>query len=237
MAAVGSKTALIRKFQKVGDLLSEFAKASRRMKLKAREHKAKSRPADFKDLETTEALVKKTDARGAEDGTGPKTDQNKSPHPTSDEVKLAKSEGSTPEHISAREKVARSYLENNDFTENQIEDAIGNYRTGSKGGVDMMKPVEVISFPPPDSMSQHVRSHGYPGNWFDPIGNQPPDSLGISGEGRHIVQFKMPEGTGLKSTSRAIIDKWTNPQNPVSTNGDGIQVFVNDNTKLNATSL
>jgi len=68
IAAVGSKTVLIRKFQKVGDLLSEFAKASRRMKLKAREHKAKSRPADFKDLESTETLVKKTDARGAEAG-------------------------------------------------------------------------------------------------------------------------------------------------------------------------
>ena len=59
IAAVSSKTALIRKFQKVGDLLSEFAKATHRMKLKAREHKAKSRPADFKDLETTETTAKK----------------------------------------------------------------------------------------------------------------------------------------------------------------------------------
>ena len=73
IAAVGSKTALIRKFQKVGDLLSEFAKATRRLKLKARERKAKSRPADFKDLETAEAPVKKTDAHGAETGDDVKT--------------------------------------------------------------------------------------------------------------------------------------------------------------------
>lgn len=73
IAAVGSKTALIRKFQKVGDLLSEFAKATRRLKLKARERKAKSRPADFKDLETAEAPVKKTDARGAEESSNTKT--------------------------------------------------------------------------------------------------------------------------------------------------------------------
>jgi len=59
IAAVGSKTALIRKFLSVGNLLSEFAKATRQMKLKARERKAKSRPADFKDLETTETTAKK----------------------------------------------------------------------------------------------------------------------------------------------------------------------------------
>ncbi len=82
IAAVGSKTALIRKFQKVGDLLSEFAKATRRLKLKARERKAKSRPADFKDLESTETNVKKTDARGAEDG---EPSSNRSTGPGSEE--------------------------------------------------------------------------------------------------------------------------------------------------------
>lgn len=95
----------------------------------------------------------------------------------------------------------------------------------------MTHPVEAVSFPPPDFMSQHVREHGYPGNWFDPIGGQTPDSLGISGEGRHVAQFKMPVGTGLKSTSRPIVDKWTNPSNPVATNGGGVQLLVNDQVK------
>ena len=70
LAAMGSKTALIRKFRSVGDLLSEFAKATRRLKLKAREHKAKSRPADFKDPESTETMVQKSKSEPDSEATG-----------------------------------------------------------------------------------------------------------------------------------------------------------------------
>lgn len=66
VAAVGSKTALIRKFRKVGDMLSEFAKATRSLKIKGRKRKTTTKAADYKDLETTDAQAKKTDARGAE---------------------------------------------------------------------------------------------------------------------------------------------------------------------------
>lgn len=69
VAAVGSKTALIRKFRKVGDLLSEFAKATRSLKIKGRKRKTTTKAADYKDLETTDAQAKKTDARGAEKNT------------------------------------------------------------------------------------------------------------------------------------------------------------------------
>ena len=150
---------------------------------------------------------------------------------------MAKSEGRTPAHIAAREKVSRDYLESNGFTDSQIEDALGDVKTGSKGGVDLAKPVKVKSFPPPNTMYQHVRSNGRPGNWFDPIGKQSPDVLGISGEGRNVAEFKVPRGTGLQSRARPVVDTWTNPQNPVSTQGGGVQLFVNNTVRNNVVGI
>jgi hypothetical protein len=251
VAAVGSKAHLIKKFQKVGDLLQDFAKATRSLKSQAKKRKTKGNQNAALPVEKVEA--KKTDAHGAEDGKpSEKKDQDRdddrdeqdrdkeddkpggTAKPTPEEIELAKSKGSTPEHIAAREKVSRHFLENNSFTDDQISDAIGDYRTGEKGGVDMTQPLEIVNFPPPDTMHQHVRSHGYPGNWFDPIGGQTPDSLGISGEGRHIATFDVPPGSGLQSTSRPILDKWTNKNNHVQTKGGGIQLLVNDTVKSGA---
>jgi hypothetical protein len=236
VAAIGSKAHLIKKFQKVGDLLSDFAKATRKLKLQGKKRKAKGKTAKYTDLDADQVHDKKTDPHGAEDGKpSDKKDDghdekkiHKTLKPTPEEIELAKSKGTTPQHIEAREKVSRYFLENNNFNDNQISDAIGDYRIGAKGGVDMTKPLEIVNFPPPDTMYQHVRSHGNPGNWFDPIGGQTPDSLGISGEGRHAAAFNVPPGSGLKSTSRPILDKWTNKNNPVQTEGGGIQLLVND---------
>ena len=66
---------------------------------------------------------------------------------------------------------------------------------------------------------------------------QSPDSLGISGEGRHTASFKVPEGTGLKTTSAPILDSWTNKQNPVQTQGGGTQLLVNDTIKTGTVAL
>jgi len=68
VAAVGSKAHLIKKFQKVGDLLSDFAKATRKLKLEGKKRKAKGNTAKFSDMETDQVQAKKTDAHGAEDG-------------------------------------------------------------------------------------------------------------------------------------------------------------------------
>lgn len=157
--------------------------------------------------------------------------------PTIEEVALAKSDGSSSLHVQAREKVSRHFLESNGFSESQIATAIGDEAAGIDGGVDLTKPVEIMNFPPPEKMTQYVNSHGFPGNWFDPIGNQTPDALGLNGEGRTLTHFRVPRSQGLLSHSKPIVDSWTNPNNPVSTLGGGKQLFVNDATKKAVISL
>jgi len=157
--------------------------------------------------------------------------------PNDTDIKLAKSEGATPAQIRSRERVSRHYLETNGYTESQISDALGSSDGTRIGGVDLTKSVSVIKFPPPEHMSQYVNSHGYPGNWFDPIGNQSPDALGISGEGRTLAKFTMPQGSGLQTHSKPILDTWTTIDKPIQTNGGGVQLFVNDNVKKLTISL
>lgn len=151
--------------------------------------------------------------------------------PTPREVELAKVDGSSPEQITAREKVSRYYLENNGFSELQVTEVLGSKDGSRVGGIDLKKPVAVISFPPPEHMTQYVKSHGFPGNWFDPKGMQSPDALGISGEGRTLSTFLMPRASGLQSHAKPIVDNWTNPTNPTTTSGGGVQLFVNETIK------
>lgn len=157
--------------------------------------------------------------------------------PTAEEIAIAKSEGNSHVHIQARGKVSRYFLQSNGFSETQIATAIGDEATGIDGGVDLTKPVEIMNFPPPESMTQYVNSHGFPGNWFDPLGNQTPDALGLNGYGRKLTSFKVPTGQGLLSHSKPVVDNWTNPLDPVSTRGGGKQLFINDNTKKSIISL
>jgi hypothetical protein len=151
--------------------------------------------------------------------------------PEDDDTKLAKSEGASLEQMEARKKVAKKFMEENHFTDTQIETAIGSEDGTVDGGFDLTKPIEIVSFPPPEMMGQYVRGHGYPGNWFDPIGNQPATSLGLSNEGRTYKSFKAPKGKGLKGVAKSVVDTWTNKKNRVKTEGGGTQLFVNDNVK------
>jgi hypothetical protein len=80
-------------------------------------------------------------------------------------------------------------------------------------------------------MVQYVKSHGYPGNWFDPLSTQTPEMLGISGETRTLKSFTVVPGSGLKSIAKPVVDNWTNPENPIATSGGGIQLLVNDEQK------
>ena len=145
--------------------------------------------------------------------------------PTTKEVGLAKSPGSSPEQIAARKKVAKAFYSS--------EPSLGEKRYKQEiKGIDLSQPVEVVEFPPPDTMQQYVReTHQKPGNFFDPVGGQSADSLGISDEGRVQKTFKTPKGKGLISTSAPIEDKWTNPDNPVMCDGGGKQVVVGSETK------
>ena len=237
VAAVGSKAHLIKKFQKVGDLLQEFAKATRSLKIQGKKRKAKGNTAKFTDLEADAVNTKKTDAHGAEDGKPSEKKSSGTAKPTPEEVELAKSKGSTPEHIAARDKVARHYLENNGYSSDQIDTALGSKNGAINGGVDLTKPLEIMSFPPPDTMGQYVRAHGNPGNWFDPVGGQTADSMGLNQATRHVRQFAVPEGDGLLSAAKPVVDDWTVPQTPVSTSGGGYQLFVNDAIKNNVIGL
>jgi hypothetical protein len=188
-------------------------------------------PVDKIEVKKADEHGKPTD-KNDQEGKGRKT--GGAAKPTPEEVELAKSSGSTPEHIAVRDKVARNYLENNGFTDGQISNALGSVEDGIDGGVDLCKPLEVVAFPPPDTMTQYVKSHGYPGNWFDPRSNQTPDSLGLNGSTRTLKAFKVPEGSGLQSYAKPVLDDWTVPEIPVETTGGGIQLLVNDSIKKSA---
>jgi hypothetical protein len=66
VAAVGSKMHLVRKFNKVGDLLADFAKATKRIKNRKKAFNGKNTGPG--KLESVDGSVKKTDAHGAETG-------------------------------------------------------------------------------------------------------------------------------------------------------------------------
>ena len=151
------------------------------------------------------------------------------------DIDLAKTKGSSLSQIQARKNVALDYMTKNGFTNDNIADALGS--STKNGGIDLTKPIEIMKFPPPESMTQYVNSHGYPGNWFDPLSNQTPDMLGISGEGRTLKSFKVVEGTGLKSTAKAVIDDWTTEGKLVPTKGGGTQLFVNDSIKAEISKI
>jgi hypothetical protein len=99
-------------------------------------------------------------------------------------------------------------------------------------GIDLSQPVEVVEFPPPDTMQQYVReTHPKPGNFFDPVGGQSADTLDISGEGRVSKTFKTSKGKGPMSTSAPTKDDWTNADNPVMCKEGGKQIIVGSDTK------
>ncbi|KZY97518.1 hypothetical protein A3746_08795 [Oleibacter sp. HI0075] len=66
VAAVGSKMHLVRKFNKVSDLLADFAKATERIKNRKKVFNGKN--TGLGKLESVDGSVKKTDAHGAETG-------------------------------------------------------------------------------------------------------------------------------------------------------------------------
>ena len=101
-------------------------------------------------------------------------------------------------------------------------------------GLDLSQPVEVVSVPPPPTMSQFVRkSWGKPGNRFNPDPNQTADMLGLNGDPsiRDVKTFKTPVAKALKSTAAPIVDNWTDKTKSVSTKGGGIQMTVSNQTR------
>lgn len=146
---------------------------------------------------------------------------------TDEERALAASAGSSPEQKAAREKVVREFYKD--------KPGLGDARASQDlKGIDLDKPVQVVDIPPPAKMSQYVRkTSGRPGNFFDPIGNQTGDQLGLNDDPNIRVSksFGTPKGKALRSTAAPIVDDWTDPKNAVNTKGGGIQMVVDSDTR------
>jgi hypothetical protein len=70
-----------------------------------------------------------------------------------DEWRLGgKTKGTSLEQLQARKKLTFDYMNKNGFTQDQIFDALGSPDGTKDGGFDLTKPVEVMTFPPPDSI-------------------------------------------------------------------------------------
>lgn len=147
--------------------------------------------------------------------------------PTQAERDLAKKPGTSPEQRAAREKVARDFYHG--------KDGLGDVRCEADlKGIDLDQPVEVVDFPPPETMQQYVRKGAKkPGNFFDPIGGQSGDSLGLNDDPaiRESKTFKSPKGQGLLSTAAPIVDNWTDKNKAVMTKGGGKQMVVDGPTR------
>lgn len=146
---------------------------------------------------------------------------------TDEERALAAKAGTSPEQKAAREKVVREFYKD--------KPGLGDDRASQDlKGINLDKPVQVVDIPPPAKMSQYVRkTSGKPGNFFDPVGNQTGDQLGLNDDPkiRMSKSFATPKGKALRSTAAPIIDDWTDPKNPVNTKGGGTQMVVDSATR------
>jgi hypothetical protein len=146
---------------------------------------------------------------------------------TDAERALAASPGNSPDQIAAREKVVQDFYNG--------KPGLGPDRASQDlKGIDLNKPVQVVDIPPPPQMSQYVRkTSGKPGNFFDPLGNQTGDQLGLNDDPSIRVQktFATPKGQALRSTAAPIVDNWTDPKNPINTKGGGTQMVVDSATR------
>jgi uncharacterized Zn-binding protein involved in type VI secretion len=140
---------------------------------------------------------------------------------------LAAAPGNSPDQIAAREKVVQDFYNG--------KPGLGPDRASQDlKGIDLNKPVQVVDIPPPPQMSQYVRkTSGKPGNFFDPLGNQTGDQLGLNDDPNIRVQkaFATPKGKALRSTAAPIVDNWTDPKNPINTKGGGTQMAVDSATR------
>ncbi|UQA62011.1 PAAR domain-containing protein [Polyangium aurulentum] len=164
--------------------------------------------------------------------------------PTPEERELAASPGNTLAHREAREKVVRDFYER--YTGDGLDQARADQDMGVGGkpprpngkyvgyGIDLSLPLQVVQLGPPQTMAQYVnKSHGYPGNFFDPIGNQTGDQVGLNADPkiRKSVTWEMPVGEGLFSGNGPVIDDWTDKENPLLTQGGGVQITVPNSVK------
>jgi len=142
---------------------------------------------------------------------------------------LARSPGNTREQRKARKNVVTIFSEETGVEKGQLHNMIDP----KEGGIDLTKPLEIKKFKQGDKLTMWYDPERGPGNWVDPIGNQHPSHLGISPEGRIQRTFIMEkDGYALESSSKRVIDKWTNKEGKLyQTEGGGIQWFIPNDYK------
>ena len=153
--------------------------------------------------------------------------------PTAAEVKLAKSPGDSPPQRAAREKVVRDFYEKSGLPQARADSdmGVGGMPPRANGhplgfGIDLSAPLKVIDLP--DTAHQHIRKEGHPGIYFDPLGHQTGDQMGLNTDGafRDKVMFKLPPGKGLLSSAGPVAETWTDPDKAILTAGGGVQLTV-----------
>jgi hypothetical protein len=170
-----------------------------------------------------------------------------SPAPTAEERKLAAAPGDSPEQRAAREKVVRDfYGDKPGLGQQRADQDMGMYgnppvaNAHPQGyGIDLSKPVSVTNFPPPPTMDQYVRNPGgYPGNYFDPVGGQSGNAIGLNTDPnfRKPTTFDVPPGggQGLNTTAGPVQDTWTDNSGTGRQpwlEGGGQQTTVDNNTR------
>ena len=170
VAAVGSKMHLVRKFNKVGDLLADFAQATKRIKNRKKAFNGKNTGPG--NLESVDGSVKKTDAHGAETGNHTQRKLNTNPK----DIRAASK--NWPKEKKARFDLADSYYREAGKT---------NYDNHLRG-IDFDKPVEIRSVPEGTTLYQYSypdRLTGMPktGDYFYENRDINPNQLGFEVNG------------------------------------------------------
>lgn len=115
----------------------------------------------------------------------------------------------------AREKLVEVY-----------ESFYGLKGTNIESGMSMVRQLRLFTYPPPDKLSQWVRSNEngdkvFGGDYFDQSGGEySPDELGVNSVGRALedIDLSQPDpqgnpvrGVAIEGYGEAIVDKWTFP--------------------------
>ena len=224
VAAIGSKAHLIKKFQKVGDLLSDFAKATRKLKLEGKKRKAKGNTAKFSDMETDQVQAKKTDAHGAEDGKVSKKDLKTNPK----DIRAA-AQNWPPE------KKARFDIADQFYKEAGYKDYDNHLR-----GIDFDSEVEVITLNKGTKLYQYSyidEDTGLPktGSYFYSDSKVDASKLGFDVDDRKMYESSLEKTSELLKSKAANIEDWEPGSHKVFSGGE-TQLF-NPNLTLSKPNL
>jgi hypothetical protein len=223
VAAVGSKVHLIKKFQKVGDLLQDFAKATRSLKRQAKKRKTKGNQNAALPVEKVDA--KKTDAHGAEtgevskakpkDGDGKISNVDLKTNP----VDIRAAAKNWPPEKQARFNTADEFYKSSGYK---------NYDSHLRG-IDFDSDVEVVTLEKGDKLYQYSYiddDTGLPktGSYFYNDANVDPSKLGFDINERKMYESSLENSGELLKSKAANIEDWEPGSSKIFSGGES-QLF------------